>query len=91
MTGLGAPDEAKLAHHAASLDTTFAGYEQILTKQKYLAGDEVALADLFHLPYGKMMKDLGYTDLFQKDPHVGKWFESLEHRESWAKVQPCMP
>ena len=34
-------------------------YDQILSKQKYLGGDEVTLADLFHLPYGSLLEKQG--------------------------------
>lgn len=84
--GLGGPDEAQLAKHAAALDTTLAVYEGILSKTKYLAGDKVTLADLFHIPYGVMARDTGYLNLFEKYPHVKKWFEELLARESWKKV-----
>ncbi|PMD18667.1 putative glutathione S-transferase [Hyaloscypha hepaticicola] len=84
--GLGEPDEAELAKHAAALDKTLAVYEGILSKTKYLAGDELTLADLFHVPYGKMTRDAGYLSTFEKYPHVAKWFDGLLARESWKKV-----
>jgi glutathione S-transferase len=84
--GLGGPDEAQLAKLAAALDTTLAVYEGLLQKHKYLAGDELTLADLFHIPYGKMARDVGYLELFEKYPHVAKWFDGLLARESWKKT-----
>ena len=83
---MGEPDEAQLAKHAAALDTTLAVYEGILSKTKYLAGDEITLADLFHVPYGMMARDVGYLSTFEKYPHVAKWFDGLMERESWKKV-----
>jgi glutathione S-transferase len=44
------PDEARVAELAATLEGKMAGYEAILSKHRYLAGDELTLADLFHLP-----------------------------------------
>jgi glutathione S-transferase len=85
-SGLGPTDEAQLAKHIAALDATLAVYEGILSKRKYLAGDEVTLADLFHLPAGKNAKDLGYAGIFEKYPHVTKWFDGLLARESWVKA-----
>ena len=84
--GMGPADEAQLAKHAAALDVTLAVYEGILSKTKYLAGNEVTLVDLFHLPYGKMAKDVGYANIFEKYPHVTKWFDGLLARESWVKA-----
>ena len=34
------------------------GYERILSKQKYLAGDDLTLVDLFHLPHGQLVVDV---------------------------------
>lgn len=84
--GFGDADEALVAKHTADLDGVFAVYNGILAKQAYLAGDEVTLADLFHLPYGKLVKDVGYAGLFSKYPNVDRWFSALEKRDSWIKV-----
>ncbi|KAK3322867.1 glutathione S-transferase [Apodospora peruviana] len=84
--GDGEPDGVMVAKHAAQLDETLAVYERILSERKYLAGDELTLADLFHLPYGVMVRDLGYTSIFEDYPHVAKWFDGLMARESWKQV-----
>ena len=86
MAGLGATDESSLAAHAQKLDATLAVYETILSQHKYLAGDELSLADLYHLPYGKMARELGYKQAFDKHPAVKKWIEGLEARQSWKDV-----
>jgi glutathione S-transferase len=83
---LGQADEAKVAAYAVQLDGALAVYEGILAKQAYLGGNELTLADLFHVPYGTLVKKLGYSEIFDKYPHVSKWFASLEARESWKKV-----
>jgi glutathione S-transferase len=46
-------------------------YEQILSKQKYLAGDEVTLADLFHLPYAELLPKAG-AKVFEERPNVSR-------------------
>lgn len=63
-------------------------YEKILGQQKYLAGDEITLADLFHIPYGSMVKNTN-PELFAADkrPNVARWFESLQARPSWQAVK----
>ncbi|CZR65033.1 related to glutathione S-transferase [Phialocephala subalpina] len=86
MKGLGDADETLVAKHVAELDGVFAVYDGILAKQQYLAGDEVTLADLFHLSYGKMVKELGGADLFGKYRNVDRWFSALEKRDTWVKV-----
>ncbi|RDW73590.1 hypothetical protein BP5796_07032 [Coleophoma crateriformis] len=83
---LGEPDEALVKENLGKLDTCLAVYESILTKQKYLAGSEFTLADLYHLPYGAEALDVGLKDLIDRYPHVAKWFESLQARNSWGKV-----
>lgn len=72
--------------YVAELDGVLAVYNTILGKTAYLAGDEISLADLFHLSYGQMVKDLGHADLFAKYPNVDRWFSALQKRESWVKV-----
>ncbi|KAH6708809.1 glutathione S-transferase, partial [Leptodontidium sp. MPI-SDFR-AT-0119] len=86
MKGEGPTDEAQVAKYAARLDSTLAVYDRVLSKQKYPAGDEVTLADLLHLPYGKIVKALGFKGTFEKYANVDKWFVALEARESWIKV-----
>ena len=33
-----------------------------------------------------MAKNLGFKGLFDKYPHVTRWFDACEARESWKKV-----
>lgn len=63
-------------------------YENILSKQAYLAGNEISLADLFHLSLGKLIKELGFPELFCKYPRVTEWLDELSERKSWLKVNP---
>lgn len=86
MKGLGGPDEELVTKYAAELDGVLAVYDGILAKQKYLAGDEITLPDIFHLPYGSMVRGLGYDGLFEKYPNVKRWWDELVARESWTKV-----
>ncbi|KAF7972419.1 hypothetical protein HWV62_17976 [Athelia sp. TMB] len=79
-------DEARLAELKAVLGGKLDVYEGILGRQKYVAGDELTLADLFHLPCGASVKQVA-PELFSSRPHVAKWFESLESRPSWQAVK----
>lgn len=83
---LGEPDEALAKESLNKLDTCLTVYEKILSKQKYIAGDRVTLADLYHLPYGVEALDIGLKDLMVNYPRVTKWFDGLQARVSWAKV-----
>ncbi|KAF3490484.1 glutathione S-transferase [Arthroderma uncinatum] len=86
VKGLGPPDEVRVAQAEAAFDTTFAIYDRILAKQKYLAGDELTLVDLFHLPNASALKAHGYQHVFDKYPNVDKWFTGLQERETWIKA-----
>jgi hypothetical protein len=51
-----------------------AAYEVLLSKTKYLAGDSLTLADLFHLPYGTMLGSAGVDFLTDGTfPNVSRW------------------
>jgi hypothetical protein len=59
---MGRPKETPRADACEkTLAAKVAVYEQILAKQRYLAGDELTLADLNHLPFGAFVTPHGYT------------------------------
>ncbi|OBT63934.1 hypothetical protein VE03_05922 [Pseudogymnoascus sp. 23342-1-I1] len=86
MKGLGLPDEQRVAQAEKDLDIVLAVYDKILAKQKYLAGDELTLADLFHLPNGAALKAGKWKEVFEKYPNADKWFKGLQERETWVKA-----
>ncbi|KAF4168457.1 hypothetical protein CNMCM6936_002167 [Aspergillus lentulus] len=86
MKGEGETDEVRVKALLAQLDRTLQGYERLLSKQKYLAGDEITFADLSHLPYGVFVEQFGFADLIAKYPRFQKYWEDLKSRESWKKV-----
>jgi glutathione S-transferase len=59
-----------------------------LAKQAYLTGEEVSLADIFHIPYAQMAQQNGGEELFAKHPNVSKWLAKLTSSEAWIKAQP---
>ncbi|KJA19737.1 hypothetical protein HYPSUDRAFT_189695 [Hypholoma sublateritium FD-334 SS-4] len=61
-------------------------YDRILSKQKYVAGDEITLADLYHIPYGSMLPEAGSLIMDEK-PNVKRWFDNLSARPSWQAVK----
>ncbi|EKM53960.1 uncharacterized protein PHACADRAFT_145482 [Phanerochaete carnosa HHB-10118-sp] len=85
----GTTNEANVEYLAATFDAKLNGYEAILSKQKYLAGDEFTLADLFHLPYGAMLKqlDYGYLEDFGRRPNLARWWKDIASRPSWQAVK----
>lgn len=52
------PNQALAEAQKAKLAKRLEGYEAILSKQAYLAGDNLTAADLFHLPYGQLVADV---------------------------------
>ncbi|KAF8595200.1 glutathione S-transferase [Ceratobasidium sp. AG-I] len=79
------PNEELAKKYTNTLLAKMDGYERILSKQKYLAGDTFTLADLFHLPYGAMVNDLE-PDILSSKPSVKKWWEDITSRESWKQA-----
>lgn len=51
----GETDPKRVEVLKALLAKRLIGYERILAKSKYVAGDKLTIADLFHLPYGRMV------------------------------------
>ncbi|KAK0223577.1 glutathione S-transferase [Armillaria fumosa] len=74
--------EAALTSLSAKLDA----YDVILAKQKYLAGDDLTLADLFHIPWGVLLGVAG-SDIMESKPNVARWWKDITSRPSWAAVK----
>ncbi|KAH7926060.1 glutathione S-transferase, partial [Leucogyrophana mollusca] len=82
----GKTDEARVVTLRSTLSAKLDAYEAILAKQKYLAGNEVTLADLFHLPYGSVILGIG-VDEFTSRPSVARWWNDITSRPSWQAVK----
>jgi len=83
----GKTDEVALKKHTDTLKEKLDGYERILSKQKYMAGDRLTIVDLFHLPYGSMAESQ-VPGLFDAHPNVSRWWKELSGKPCWAKVNP---
>ncbi|KAJ3500080.1 hypothetical protein NMY22_g19382 [Coprinellus aureogranulatus] len=82
-------DEAIYEANNETLNAKLDVYEKILSKQKYLAGDELTLADLFHLPYGTLVSAAG-SDAITKRPNVARWFKEISERASWQAAKDAV-
>ncbi|KAH8826438.1 glutathione S-transferase [Flagelloscypha sp. PMI_526] len=83
---MGAPtDEAAAAEDLKKLEPKLAAYDKILSKQKYLGGEDVSLADIFHLASGALLVS-PKRDIMSEYPNVARWFNSLLERESWKAL-----
>jgi glutathione S-transferase len=71
----GKPGNAEtIKDHAQRLEAKLAAYETILSKQKYLGGDHLTIADIKHLPWGSYLIPQGYT-----------WFEDTTNFPNVAR------
>jgi len=88
-----AADENVAQRHTEMLSAKLDVYDVILSRQRYLAGDECTLADLFHLPYGAMITKIGVDFLVNEDkrPHVARWWKDITSRPAWQKVKDSVP
>ncbi|TCD71593.1 hypothetical protein EIP91_007340 [Steccherinum ochraceum] len=79
-------DDAAVAKALEALNQTLDVYDGILGKQKYLAGDNVTLADLFHLPVGTTLTESLKLDVLTTDkrPNVQRWWKDISSRPSWV-------
>ncbi|KAH9992149.1 glutathione S-transferase [Russula vinacea] len=80
-------NEKRVEELVALLKVKLDGHEAILGKQKYLAGDEVTLADLFHLPYGSIVFEQLEYGLLDKRPNLQRWWKDISSRPSWQAVK----
>ncbi|KAK7448521.1 hypothetical protein VKT23_013783 [Stygiomarasmius scandens] len=84
-------DEVKYEEAIKTLSDKLDGYERVLAKQKYLAGNEITMVDLFHLPFGSMLVQGGSDIMTSKGPNVARWWKDVVSRESWQVVKGDIP
>ncbi|KAG9007848.1 hypothetical protein FRB90_009203 [Tulasnella sp. 427] len=80
-----ASDEAAFKKLVTSLNSKLDAYERLLTEHKYLAGDELTLADLWHLPYGEIAERFA-PEIYESHPKFNAWWQALKTRPSWIKA-----
>ncbi|KAF9067230.1 glutathione S-transferase [Rhodocollybia butyracea] len=81
------PNQAVIDDAVATLNDKFDVYEVILSKQRYLAGDELTIVDMFHLPYAARLVEFGCTLMTTKGPNVTRWWNDISSRPSWQAVK----
>jgi len=81
-------DEAVVETNKAALIKTLEIYEKHLATAKtaFLAGNEVSIADLFHLPIGAAVFLTLLPDILNPFPHVKAWFDKISSLPSWQSV-----
>ncbi|EJT99362.1 glutathione S-transferase C-terminal-like protein [Dacryopinax primogenitus] len=83
----GEPDFERVQHLKEQLRVKMEGYERILDRQKFLAGEALTLADLFHLPVGTaVLKRLNIV-WYDGFPSVERWWKDISSRPSWKEIE----
>ncbi|KAJ7358370.1 glutathione S-transferase, partial [Mycena albidolilacea] len=81
-------DQAVIDAKTLALDAKLNAYNAILGKTKYLAGDEITLADLFHLPHAPIIEEHAKTDIMVRKPNVAR--SSLQPIPAFQKFPPAV-
>jgi len=76
------PDQVIVDKHIADLSVKLEVYDQILSKRKYLLGDEISLVDFYHIPGGYTFTKAG-SKVMESKPNVARWFKDITSRASW--------
>ncbi|KAJ7158047.1 glutathione S-transferase [Mycena crocata] len=79
-------NQTALAHEVSELSAKLEVYNVILEKQKFLAGDQYTLADIFHLSYAPFLAAAG-IDVMTNRPNVARWWKEVISRPAWIKLQ----
>jgi len=84
----GTPDDAIIAKHKETTENSLVVYEKFLEGKNYLIGDQLTLADIFHLPYGGYAVNSGFGDIFENAdrPNVNRWWKTISTHEAWIKT-----
>ncbi|KAF7290426.1 hypothetical protein HMN09_01300700 [Mycena chlorophos] len=86
-------DDALIAKLLVEWGKTMDAYDKILSKQAYLGGDELTLADLFHLMIMPKFRDeraaAAGIDLMgnEKRSNVMRWWKTVTSHPEWVKIQ----
>ncbi|KAF5386427.1 hypothetical protein D9757_005822 [Collybiopsis confluens] len=80
-------DEADFQGSIAVLSSKLDNYEQVLSRQSYLAGEELTLADLHHIPCGAMLAEAGCDIMIRKGSNITRWWTEISSRPSWIAVR----
>ncbi|KAF9261583.1 glutathione S-transferase [Marasmius fiardii PR-910] len=83
-------DKAAFDGFVESLEGKLKAYEAILGKQKYLAGNELTIVDLFHLPHFAPVVE-NSDILSRQGPNVTRWWNEISSRPSWKAVKDEIP
>lgn len=80
-------DHMVIAENERKLQQVLNVYDEILSKNEYLAGDVFTLADLSHLPDSQyIVSSERGRKLFTSRKNVARWFDQISSRKAWEQV-----
>ncbi|CAH8355602.1 unnamed protein product [Eruca vesicaria subsp. sativa] len=80
-------DEKVIKESEEKLGEVLDVYEAQLSKNEYLAGDFVSLADLAHLPFTEyLVGAIGKAYMIKDRKHVSAWWDKISNRAAWKEV-----
>ncbi|KAJ7776551.1 glutathione S-transferase [Mycena maculata] len=80
-------DEVAVAEAVAQLSATLQVYEGILGKQKFLAGNEITIVDMFHLAYAPILRVEGIDVMTSTGPNTARWWNDVLTRPTRVKLK----
>jgi glutathione S-transferase len=82
----GKTDEEVVAKHVEKLGAPLKVLDTHLAKNKYVAGEEFSLADVFFMPYLNLLFTTPEKKIFDQYPNVLAWWGRISSRPTWQKV-----
>ncbi|KAF2578959.1 hypothetical protein F2Q68_00001219 [Brassica cretica] len=80
-------DEKVIKESEEKLGEVLDVYDAQLSKNEYLAGDFVSLADLAHLPFTEyLVGAIGKSYMIKDRKHVSAWWDKISNRAAWKEV-----
>ncbi|KAH7072040.1 glutathione S-transferase [Paraphoma chrysanthemicola] len=80
-------DEATVVRLEGELIKVLDYYEGVLRKQKWLAGSELSLVDVFVIPWlNFLVSRLDYQALVDARPNILAWWRTASQDKDWKKV-----
>ncbi|KAJ7053433.1 glutathione S-transferase [Mycena amicta] len=82
-------DQDLVADAMAQLEVKLDVYEVILSKQKYISGNELSLVDLFHLSHAPLLMRYATIEVMTSDkrPNVTRWWKELIAYPEWVELE----
>ncbi|KAF5687792.1 glutathione S-transferase [Fusarium denticulatum] len=78
--GKGDPDRATVERLEIDLVKVLDHYEKVLSHSEYLAGNQLSLVDIYHVPWFQFLPRLELQDEITKRPFLSAWWKRVSNR-----------